>query len=105
MNTTSARQPRRLHFLPQTRVGWYAVSSSIAFALTAAVSSAVTAATGGSPWLASFTIPLGLSALGAGAFAFVALVRRGDRALALALPVLLALAAVIFVAGELVSPH
>lgn len=105
MDTTSTGQPPRLHLLPRTGAGWYAVPCFVAFLLTAAASSATTAATGGSRWLALFTIPFGLFALGAGVFAFVAIVRRGDRSVVLALPALLALAAAIFVAGEFVSPH
>jgi len=90
---------------PTSRDGRLALACFAAFVVTTAVSGALTAITGGDPLLAILVVPFGLSALGCGVFTVLAFVRRGDRALLLTLPLLIAAVAVFFVIGELAVPH
>ena len=91
--------------LPQTKLGWIALRLFIAFFLLAAATAAIVAVSGGHPWLAFFVIPLGIAALGGGAAAAVSIVRRGERAALVLMPLLVGLLALVFVAGELIVPH
>jgi hypothetical protein len=91
--------------LPQTQLGWIAVWLFIVFFVLAAATAVIVAVSGGHPWLAFFVIPLGIAALGGGAAAVVSIVRRGERAALVLMPLIVGLLALFFVAGELLAPH
>ena len=88
---------------PSTRLGLWAVRLLIAFAALFVTLSALVAAGQRGVWLVSFVIPLFLSGALAGATAAVAIVRRGERAVLVFLPLIIGIFVAIFLVGELIG--
>ena len=93
----------RIHVVPRTRLGFWAVRLLIAFAALFLTLCALVAAGQAGPWLAVFMIPLGLSAAGAAATAAVAVVRRGERSVLVFLPLVVGILIAFFLVGELIG--
>ena len=98
----------RIHLLPRTRLGFWALRLLAAFAacFILLISLAAAGQTGGDElsdnlWLALPGLGAGLSAVLAGATAAVAIVRRGERSVLVFLPLVLGVLVATFLLGEL----
>jgi hypothetical protein len=102
--TPTGHRPARIRLLPRTRLGLWAVRFLIAFAVFFVTLCALVAAGQRGVWLVSLVVPLFLFGLLAGATAAVAVVRRGERAVLVFLPLIVGLLVAFFLVGELIGP-
>jgi hypothetical protein len=101
--TPTGHRRARIHLLPRTRLGFWAVRLLIAFAAFFLTLCALVAAGQRGLWLVSLVIPLFLSGLLAGATAAVAIVRRGERSVLVLLPLVVGIVIAFFALGELIG--
>jgi membrane associated rhomboid family serine protease len=101
--TPTGHRRVRIHLLPQTRLGLWAVRFLVAFAALFLTLCALVVAGQRGVWLVSLVIPLGLSGALAGGTAAVAVARRGERSVLVFLPLFVGLVVVFFAVGELIG--
>ena len=101
--TSTGHQRARVHLLPRTRLGVWAVRLLIAFAVFFVTLCALVASGQRGVWLVSLVIPLFLAGVLAAATAAVAVVRRGERSVLVFLQLIVALLIAFFLVGELIG--